>query len=57
MHPNAFANPVGLPIAFADTAATDAIKANSMHLVEIGHGAVAFGEITDATDRGNIAIH
>ncbi|OWK22723.1 hypothetical protein AJ87_44560 [Rhizobium yanglingense] len=28
-----------------------------MHLVEIGHGTVAFGELADAMDRRDVAVH
>ena len=43
--------------AFADAAAARAIHADRMHLVDIGHRAIALGERDDVGDRRDIAVH
>ena len=43
-------------VAFADAAAARAVHADGMHLVDIGHGAVALGEIADLVHRRDIAV-
>ena len=49
--------PVHQPFALCNAAATRAVHAHRMHLVEIGHRAVAVGQIADLLDRRDIAIH
>ena len=44
-------------VALADAAAARAVHADSMHLVDISHGAVALGEIADAVHRRDVAVH
>ena len=50
-------DPVHDPVALGDAGAARAIHADRVHLVEIGHGAVALGEIADGAYGGDIAIH
>ena len=44
-------------VALGDTAAARPVHADRVHLVEIGHRAIAFGEIADRRDRRDIAVH
>jgi hypothetical protein len=44
-------------ILLGDAAAAGPIKANRMHLVEIGEGVIFDGEIADRRDRGDVAVH
>src|SRR5881394_1377410 len=44
-------------VAFGDAAAARAVHADRMNLVDIGHGAVALGEIADPGQRRDIAVH
>ena len=44
-------------VALGNAGAARAIHADRMHFVEIGHGAVLFGEIADRADRRDIGIH
>src|SRR6201987_5747920 len=44
-------------IALADAAAAWTIHSNGVHLVDISHCAVAFGQIADAVDRRDVAVH
>ena len=44
-------------VALGDAAAARAVKADGMDLVHIGHRVVAFGEIGDRIDRGDVAVH
>jgi hypothetical protein len=43
--------------ALADAAAARAIHPDRVHLVAIGHGAVALGQIADGVDRRDVAVH
>jgi hypothetical protein len=38
-------------------AAAGPVHAHRMHLVGIGHGTVARGEIANTVDRGHVAVH
>jgi hypothetical protein len=44
-------------VALGDAAAARAVHADRVHLVEIGHRAVALGEIADRFDRRDVAVH
>ena len=44
-------------VAFADAAAARAVHADRVHFVDIGHGAVALGEIADRMHRRHVAVH
>ena len=46
-----------LAVAFGNAAAAFAIKTDAMHLIEIGHCAVFFGQIADLPDLPEIAFH
>ena len=43
--------------ALGDAAAARAVEANSMHLVQIGHGAVGVGHVAEFLDRRDVAVH
>ena len=45
------------PFTLGDTATARAIHANRMDLVQIGHGIVLVGQITNLGDWRNVAIH
>src|SRR5690606_36951030 len=45
------------PFAFGDAAAARPVQADGMDLVEIGHGAVALGDVDDLGDRRDVAVH
>ena len=44
-------------VALADAAAARAVHADRVHFVDIGHGAVALGEIADRMHRRHVAVH
>ena len=44
-------------VALGDAAAARAVHADRMDLVDIGHGAVALGEIADLRQRRDVAVH
>jgi hypothetical protein len=44
-------------VAFADATATRAIHPDRMHFVDVGHRAIAFGQIADETHRRHVTIH
>ena len=44
-------------VALGDAAAARAVHADRVDLVEIGHGAVALGEVADRADRRDVAVH
>ena len=44
-------------VALADAAAARAVHADRVDFVDIGHGAVARGEIADAVHRRDVAVH
>ncbi len=44
-------------VALGDAAAARAIHADRMNLVDIGHRAIALGEIADFLKRCDIAVH
>src|SRR3954447_3530720 len=44
-------------VAIGNTAAAWAVKADGVDLVHVGHRVVALGEISDRSDRGNVAVH
>ena len=44
-------------VALADAAAARAVHADRVHFVDIGHGAVALGEIADRVHRRHVAVH
>ena len=48
---------VGEAVALGDAAATVAIHANRMDLVDVGHGVVLVGEVGDRLDGGDVAVH
>ncbi len=48
---------LGGAVALADAAAARAVHADRVHLVDIGHGAIARGEIADAVHRRDVALH
>ncbi len=50
-------DPVHHPVALRDAAAARSVHAHRMHLVEIGHGAVAVGQIGNLLDRRDVAVH
>src|SRR5215831_17909681 len=45
------------PVALGDTAAAGAVEPDGVHLVEIGHRAVAIGDVAQLADRGDVAVH
>ena len=45
------------PVALGDAAAALAVKADGVHLVEIGQRAVFLGKVADRRDRGDMAVH
>src|SRR6516225_6725690 len=49
-----YREPVGLAIALGHPAAVSAIEPDGMHLIEISHGAVFVGEVTNSRNRRNI---
>jgi hypothetical protein len=44
-------------VTLAYAAAARAVHADRMHFIEIGHGAIALGEIADDVHRGDVAVH
>src|SRR5215471_9575903 len=46
-----------LSVALGNTAAAVAIEPDAMHFIEIGHRAIAFGEIANRSDLSEIAFH
>ena len=48
---------MGDAVTLGDAAATRAIQADRVHLVEIGHRAVTLGDIAQRGDRCDIAVH
>ena len=44
-------------VALGDAAAARAVKADRVHLVEIGQRAVLLGQIADRGDRRDVAVH
>src|SRR5215469_17447470 len=52
-----YREPVALSIALAHPAAVSAIEADGMHLIEISHGAIFVGEVTNRGNWRNIAVH
>ena len=44
-------------VAFGDAAAARTVHADRMNLVDIGHGAIALGEIADLRQRRDVAVH
>ena len=49
--------PVHQPALLGDAAAMRPVEADGVDLVEIGHRAIAVGEIAEILDRRNIAVH
>ena len=49
--------PRHLAMRLGDAAAARTVQPDRVHLVEIGHGAVALGEIADRRDRPEVAVH
>ena len=49
--------PVHDPFAFGDAGAARAVHADGVNLVQVGHGAVAFGNLADLSDRRYVALH
>ena len=45
------------PIPLCNAGATAPIHADSVHLVEIGHGAVARRKVADRLERRDVAVH
>ena len=61
-HPNAkraldHVNSVHDTLLGSHTCTARSVHADRMNLVAIGHGAIAFGEIANAFDRGQVAVH
>ncbi|KHQ52584.1 hypothetical protein OA50_03059 [Mameliella alba] len=50
-------DPVGQAAGLGDAAAARTVKPHGVHLVEIGHGAVAFRHLDDLGHRADVAIH
>src|SRR5260370_11560619 len=44
-------------VALGNAAAARAVEPDGMNLIEIGHGAMAVGDVAELGDRGNVAIH
>ncbi len=44
-------------ITFRNAAAVWAVHADRMHLVAVGHRAVALGKIANAVDGRDVAVH
>ena len=44
-------------VAFGNAAAARAVHADRMNFIDIGHGAVALGEVADFGERRDVAIH
>ena len=64
MTPNALASVPSMidrrsayPFAFRDAAATRAVEADGVHLVEIGDRAMGVGDIADLGDGRDVAVH
>src|ERR1700730_360074 len=49
--------PVHDAVAFGDATAALPVKPDSMHLIEIGHRAIAIGYVTKFLDRSDIPVH
>ena len=50
-------HPMRHAIALRDAAAAHAVETDRVDLVEIGDGAVLFGDVADRRDRSHIAVH
>ena len=50
-------NAIRNAVAFRHTTTARPIEAHGMHLIEIGHGAVFFGNIDDRLNRGHVTVH
>ena len=48
---------MSLAVTFAHTHTARTIETNGMHLIEIGHGTVAFGQIADVCNWRNVALY